>query len=289
MVRRLASLGLDLLVFDLDAEVSTRVAETSTAESAKSLREIAANADVVITMLPTSEAVREVVSGVSNGDAGRCDCLLGGPAPPGIILDMGSSDPRKTLQLGEEVAEAGARLLDAPVSGGVKGAENGSLSIMVGGDARSFEACRPILERLGQAIIPTGPLGSAHAMKALNNLLSAIGLVGALEVLTAGRAFGLDPHTMLRVLNGSSGRNYATESKIEPFVLSQEYSSGFTLDLLTKDVLTALGLAESTLEAMPIAQTVGKVCRDALDHLGEGHDHTEIARWLEHQTGVCLD
>lgn len=279
MARRLAdSEEVHVLVHDTAPGLAVQIAATSGAEQANSLSDLAKRSDAVITMLPSSSAVREVILG--RQDEHSSDHLTSGSRPQ-LLIDMGSSDPGLTRRLAAELAPLGTTLLDAPVSGGVGGAKRGDLTIMIGGDQADVEICQPLLERLGDRVEPTGPVGSAHAMKALNNLLSAIGLIGALEVLQAGSAFGLEPHTMLNILNGSSGRNFATETKIAPFVLSRSFSSGFTLDLLAKDTATALALDKKNSDAPSLSHVANQVCKRALDDLGPRHDHTEIARWLE--------
>ncbi|HJQ83378.1 MAG TPA: NAD(P)-dependent oxidoreductase, partial [Candidatus Binatia bacterium] len=205
-----------------------------------------------------------------------------------VLVDMGSSAPVGTVALGKELASRGVGMLDAPVSGGVARAEAGTLAIMVGGDAALLARCRPILAAVGGRIFATGGLGSGHAVKALNNLVSATGLVAAAEALLAGRRFGIDPGVMLEVFNASSARNDSTERKFGPFVFSRSFDSGFALDLMVKDLGIALDLAGAT--GVPLR--LGAACRDvwlaAQAALGAGADHTEVVRWLEQVAGATL-
>jgi 3-hydroxyisobutyrate dehydrogenase len=174
------------------------------------------------------------------------------------------------------------------VSGGVRRAADGTLAIMVGGDAAAIATCRPLLERIGERIFPTGPLGSAHAMKALNNLVSAAGLLAAGEALLIGRKFGLDPALMVDVLNASTGRNNATEHKMKPFVLSRSFASGFSLALMVKDLGTAMALADDTGTPAPFSSECRALWARAGAALEAGADHTAVVRWLETLAGTTL-
>ena len=196
------------------------------------------------------------------------------------MVDMSSSVPTDTVALGADLAKLGFRLIDAPVSGGVKRAVDGTLTIMVGGDEASLAQARPLLEAMGSKIFPTGRLGSGHAMKALNNFVSAAGVVAAMEAVIAGRKFGLDPERMIDILNVSTGRNNATEVKMKPFVLSETYASGFGLGLMAKDVGIAAGLAQSLGLHLPMLHEAAQLWRDAAGTLGAASDHTEIIKHI---------
>jgi 3-hydroxyisobutyrate dehydrogenase len=172
-------------------------------------------------------------------------------------------------------------MLDAPVSGGVPRARDGTLAIMVGGDPEAIERARPVLAAMGSKIFATGPLGSGHAMKALNNYVSAAGLAAAAEALLVGRRFGLDPAIMTDVLNASSGRNNSTENKLKQHILSRTFASGFSLDLMAKDLDTAVELAGDLGVPTPFAERCVALWKDAAAQFGRGADHTEIYRFLE--------
>ena len=161
-------------------------------------------------------------------------------------------------------------MLDAPVSGGVPRAEAGTLSIMVGGDPAVIAGCRPVLQPMAEHIFETGPLGSGHALKALNNLVSAAGLIAAAEALLIGRRFGLDPNVMIDVLNASTGRNNSTENKFKQFVLSRSFASGFSLDLMVKDLTTALDLAHATGTPAPFSAACRELWAAAQAQLESG-------------------
>jgi len=273
MAARLRGAGFALAVFDSRADaVRDFVRDGGTA--AATLADVARESDVVITMLPNGETVRRVVL---DGDAS----LL--PAMPSacVLIDMSSSSPTGTQSLGRILATRGIAMLDAPVSGGVTRAEDGTLSIMAGGDPAVLERCRPVLQSMGERIFATGPLGSGHAMKALNNLVSAAGLIAATEALLVGQRFGLDPNVMIDVLNASTGRNNSTEKKFKQFVLSRRFASGFSLDLMVKDLTTALDLAHATETPAPFSAACRELWAAAQAQLESGADHTAVVRWFE--------
>lgn len=227
---------------------------------------------VAITMLPDGKAVRTLLAG-PDGIAAKL-------APGGIVIDMSSSAPVGTRDLAADLAKDGIVLIDAPVSGGVKRAIDGSLAIMVGGDPDAIAAARPLLEAMGTSIFSTGPIGSGHAMKALNNYVSAAGLTAACEALQVGQSFGLDPALMTDILNVSTGRNNSTELKLKPFVIPKNYTSGFSMALMAKDLRTADDLARHQGVAAPLSQAVASLWKDALDDLGPGADHTAIDAYV---------
>ena len=278
---RLRAGGVPLVVFDVRAEAMTAAGGVP----ATSLADLARQSDVVVTVLPDGAAVRRAVVGA--GTPGE-DRLLDGLRPGALVVDMGSSSPTGTQALGKELATGGVGLVDAPVSGGVRRAADGTLAIMVGGDPVAIARCRPLLERIGERIFATGPLGSAHAMKALNNLVSAAGLLAAGEALLIGRKFGLDPGLMVDVLNASTGRDNATEHKMKPFVLSRSFDSGFSLALMVKDLGTAVALADETGTPAPFSAECRALWARAGAALGAGADHTAVVRWLETLAGATL-
>ena len=180
---------------------------------------------------------------------------------------------------------SGGRTLDAPVSGGVARARTGDLAIMVGGDPETVAEVRPVLDAMGSSITETGAIGSAHAMKALNNLVSAGGFLIAVEALLAGARFGLDPALMVDVLNASTGMNNSTQRKLKQFVLSRSFDSGFGLDLMVKDIDIALGVARRTATPVPFAALCRELALAARAMVGPGRDHTELARVSERLAG----
>lgn len=272
-----ATAGYRLAVRDADADAQSRfVEEHETAYAADDF----ADCTIVVLILPSSDIVDHVVL----GDQGLLTQLSAGT----VLVDMGSSVPSRTQALAAAAASRGIEFVDAPVSGGVVRAERADLAIMVGGDTAALDRVRPLLEATGSRIVHVGPVGSGHAAKALNNLLSATGLVAAAEVLLVGRSFGIDPSTLLAVINASSGRNQATETKYEQFILSKTYRSGFGAALMRKDIGIALDLARQENVPTVLGDTLGRLWGRAVDGLDDGADHTEVVRHLEEVAEVFL-
>ncbi len=274
MVENLLKAGFELAVADADPGHLAGLGMRALLPA--SLDELGRMSDIVVAMLPDGKIVRKVLL----GDAGSNDGVLAGLKAGSLVIDMSSSAPVGTRALGAELAARGIALVDAPVSGGVKRAVDGTLAIMVGGEAADIERCRPLLAAMGRDIFPTGPLGSGHAMKALNNYVSAAGLAAAAEAVLVGERFGLDPGVMVDILNASTGRNNATENKFKQFILPRRYTAGFTMGLMAKDLRTALETAEATATPAPLAAACIALWNAAEAKLGGAADHTEIARYL---------
>jgi 3-hydroxyisobutyrate dehydrogenase len=267
MVRRVAAGGVAVRGYDAAAGATDGLAGVVTAVD--SAADAAAGAPVVILMLPDSDVVEKVV------DGGLLDALGDGA----LLVDMSSSEPLRTRALARRVAERGVTLVDAPVSGGVSGARAGTLTIMVGGPADAAATLTPLLSLMGR-VRHVGDVGAGHALKALNNLMSAAHLLASSEAILAGERFGLDPAVMLDAVNGSSGRSGSTENKWPNYVLPETYDSGFTAGLMVKDIRIALGLAEATGAPSQLAARTVELWGRAVEQLGPGADHTEIVRWL---------
>jgi 3-hydroxyisobutyrate dehydrogenase len=271
MAQRLHEAGALVVGFDLSQSARDAFAESGGAV-AMNAREAAEGADVVITMLPDGKAVRAALL--------EAEPLIEGLARGAVVIDMSSSAPVNTLELAQELAGRGIHLVDAPVSGGVKRAIDGSLAIMVGGPQEVIDRVRPLLEAMGKSIFATGGVGSGHAMKALNNYVSAAGLTAACEALQIGEKLGLDPLVMTDVLNASTGRNNSTEVKLKPFVIPKNYASGFSLGLMAKDLRTADELASYLDVPAPFSQALTEIWAQAADKLGTAQDHTAIDAYL---------
>jgi 3-hydroxyisobutyrate dehydrogenase len=281
MAARLAAAGHKLTVHDVDADAVARfIAEHPAATAAATPRALAEGRALVITMLPTSAIVAEVLRGP--------DGVLAGLSKGCIVVEMSSGVPAITQALEAEVVAAGGFLVDAPVSGGVARAVTGELAIMVGGALGPVEYAEMMaLKDMGTSILRTGGVGAAHAMKALNNLVSAAGFLISVEALLIGKRFGLDPAVMVDVLNASTGVNNSTQKKLKPFVLSRRFDSGFGLDLMVKDLGIALGLADDGAVIAPLAAMTRNLWAEALAG-AFGPDHTAAARLSERLAGLEL-
>jgi 3-hydroxyisobutyrate dehydrogenase len=275
MATRLAEAGFKLRVFDVSQKaVSDFVGAHPSALATASAKAAAQGADALITMLPDGKIVRQAVL------EGR-DPAVEGLAPGALVMDMSSSNPVDTQKLAKDLAARGVALLDAPVSGGVKRAIDGSLSIMVGGSSADLERTRPVFGAMGKTITFCGPAGAGHALKALNNYLSATSLVAMCEALVVGEAFGLDPGTMVDVFNSSSGMSNSTQVKGRQQVVSRAFAAGFTTSLMAKDLRTAGDVATHLKLKMPVLQQAVAYWNEADGKLGKGADHTEIFRYAE--------
>jgi len=235
-------------------------------------RDAAAGASVLITMLPDGDIVREALL----GSEGAAEVL----SPGSLVIDMSSSAPMQTRDLAVELADRNIQLIDAPVSGGVRRALDGTLSIMAGGDIAQIERARPLLNAMGKSVIATGPIGSGHAVKALNNYVSAAGLAAACEAALIAERFGIDAGTLVDVLNVSTGRNNSTEVKMKPFILSGSFASGFSMALMAKDLRAAADLADQLDVEAGGARDAAMLWTQAAEALGKSADHTEIYRFL---------
>jgi 3-hydroxyisobutyrate dehydrogenase len=271
MARRLHEAGASIVGFDPVEAAREAFAQIGGAV-APTAGEAAKGADVLITMLPDGNAVR---AALLDGEP-----LVAHLATDAIVIDMSSSAPVGTRELAKELAARGVHILDAPVSGGVKRAIDGSLAIMAGGPPEILDKVRPLLETMGKSIFATGAVGSGHAMKALNNYVSAAGLTAACEALQIGEKFGLDPVIMTDVLNASTGRNNSTEVKLKPFVIPKNYASGFSLGLMAKDLRTADDLARHLGVPARFSAEVSALWGEALAVLGPAADHTAIDEYL---------
>ena len=276
MAGHLLAAGHALTVLDASPERQDKfLAEHPGATGAAGLADFAAM-DMVITMLPDSGIVESVV--------------LDQPSRPGLIsllrrgatlIDMSSSEPMRSRALAKTLADAGIGFLDAPVSGGMKRAVSATLAIMAGGSAQAFAACRPVLEAMGKTITHVGDAGAGHAVKALNNYVSAAGLTAAAEALLAGQRFGLDPAVMTDVINSSTGKNNTTEHKVKQYMLNGAFNSAFSLQLMAKDLGIAMALGKSVGQKMELGDGVLDLWNQAAKALGKTADHTEMYRYLQ--------
>lgn len=275
MATRLAEAGFTLRVFDVSQKaISDFVGAHPSAIATASAKAAAQGAAALITMLPDGKIVRQAVF------EGR-DAAVEGLDAGTLVMDMSSSNPVDTQALARDLAGRGVALLDAPVSGGVKRAIDGSLSIMVGGGQSDLDRARPVFGAMGKTITLCGPAGAGHALKALNNYLSASGLVAMCEALVVGEAFGLDPGTMVDVFNSSTGKSNATDVKGRQFVVSRSFAAGFTTSLMAKDLRTAGDVARHLKLRMPNLEQAVAYWTAADGRLGRGADHTEIFRYAE--------
>jgi 3-hydroxyisobutyrate dehydrogenase len=275
MARNLAVAGYPLVVHDADATRQERFAGEHGCVAATT-PDAFAETTVVVTMLPDDKAVQAAVLDWEGGIAAAL--------PQGaVVVDMSSSNPVGTKALGERLTPLGIGLVDAPVSGGVPRAESGTLTLMIGGDdEEAIARVQPVLEILGERLFRTGPLGSGHAMKSLNNFVGGATYAVVAEALTVGKRYGLDPDTMIDVMNVSTGRSFNSEVVFVDHVLTGKYATGFALGLLAKDVGIAASLADTSEVDAPICGLVARRWAEAAAGLGSASDHSEAHKqWWE--------
>ncbi|MDG2176320.1 MAG: NAD(P)-dependent oxidoreductase [Gammaproteobacteria bacterium] len=273
MARRLAEAGYVLTVFDLASETVTQFCQETGATAADSLEALGIAADIVITMLPEGKAVRKVL-------LGEGDNVVAGLKDGAVLIDMSSCSPVDTRVLSKEMLELGFPIIDAPVSGGKYKAADGQLAIMAGGEKDLVESCSPVFEVMGKVFHTGGP-ASGHAMKAMNNFLSAGTLALASEAMITGSKFGLDPQVMVDIINASTGRSNSTEDKFPKFILPRTFNSGFYLGLMAKDLRFAVDLAASENTPNNFINLLSSTYDKAEEALGFDSDNTELFKYLE--------
>ena len=281
MARRLLDAGASVRAFDLD-ERALRAVTDAGAEPAGDPERAVRGADVAVTMLPDPVTVDRA----SRGPGG----VLAGLEPGALWLDMSSSHPETTRALAGAAGERGAGLLDAPVSGGVAGAEAGTLTIMLGGPAELVSRARPLLERLGDSLVHVGDQpGDGDAAKTINNMLSATNLAAAAEALAIGIRAGLDPQRLVDCVNGGTGGSHAMRHKVGEHVLTGRFGSRFTFGQYLKD----LGIAHALAAEHGVPAPVNGAARALwTSHAARGAsdlDHTRLVELILADAGIELD
>ena len=277
MAHNLLKAGYPLVVYDLKNKAMEGLAKAG-AEKAVSPRDLASRSSVVITMLPASPDVEAAVLGPEG--------VIEGARSGDMVIDMSSSYPTSTRMLCERLAAKGIRMLDAPVSGGVKGAREGTLAIMAGGEEKDYEECRPILEAMGKSVYHLGKIGAGHTVKALNNLCSACSMIITSEALLVAKKLGLAPEKVIDAINSSTGRSWSSQFKFPTFVLNNAFNSGFSIGLMNKDLETATRLGRELNIPMPIGELVHQFYSRAVGQGGGEECHTAITKFIEnwHET-----
>jgi 3-hydroxyisobutyrate dehydrogenase-like beta-hydroxyacid dehydrogenase len=277
MSQRLLEAGYPLAVYDVRKEAIEAIVKKG-AQGASSPKEVAEKCRKVITIVPNSDAVEQVVFGAGG--------LLEGMKAGDVLMEMTSAYPPSTLKVSQALAGKAVNMIDAPVSGGVVGAVAGTLSVMVGGDEKIFESCRPILSVMGKNLFYIGGIGFGHALKAINNFLSATTLAATSEAIILASKMGISPQRAVEVLAVSTGRSYSTELKIPKFVLPRTFNSGFTMELMHKDLNTVTRMAREYKVPMLLANLVQELYGYSLAHGDKKTDHTAIFSSLEDLAGT---
>jgi 3-hydroxyisobutyrate dehydrogenase len=278
MAARVAGSGLPLTVWNRTASRAADFAKEFGARHAATPADAARGADVVVTCMPTSQDVASLLDGPEG--------LIAGLGNGATLIDCTSGDPATSRKIRDALAERNVGYIDAPVSGGTTGAEKGTLTIMVGGDAAVLERARPVLETFGQKIVHCGDVGAGDAVKAVNNAFLATHILAAAEGLAALVKMGVDPKVALDVINASSGRSNASMNLIPERVITRKFPRTFRLALLEKDVGIAAEVARDTRTPAPILQLTADLFRIARGEFGEVADHVEAVKMVEQWAGV---
>ncbi len=267
MVQRLLERGHRVLCHDALPEARARAASYG-ADSAEDVGEIAERCDVIFLSLPRAEAVEAVMA------------ALGPLLPPGaIIVDTTTSEPETTRVLAQTAAELGYAFLDGPVSGGPQGARQGTMTMVLGGEAGAIERIRPILNDLATTIVHVGPAGSGHAAKIANNLLCAANLVLVSEMTRLAARNGVSLDSLLAGVNAGSGRSGVSEVNFPRWILSGAFDSGFTMGLMRKDVALAAGLADRVGLDLPATRAIADIWESSREMLPDSADFNEIYKY----------
>ena len=278
MARNLVAAGHTLRVFDLVAELMASVEDATACGSAQ---EAVQQAEVVISMLPAGQHVRGVYLG-QEAELGLLKHML----PNTLIIDCSTIDVASAQAVAQAASERGLMMLDAPVSGGTAGAENGTLTFIVGGEAEAVDRARPVLEAMGKNLFHAGAAGAGQIAKVCNNMLLAVHMIGTAEALSLGVDHGLDPAVLSEIMKVSSGGNWSLNvynpypGVMDGVPASRDYAGGFLVDLMRKDLALAAQTAEQTRSAIPmgsLAQSLYQMHRQT--HEAGGLDFSSI-QWL---------
>jgi len=279
MARHLAKPPFSLTVWNRTAARARAFADATSARVAESPADAARGAAIVITCLPTSREVEALL----DGDQG----LLAGLASGALFLDCTSGDPATSRRIAARLADRDIGFIDAPVSGGVSGATQGTLTVMCGADPATLERARPVLEAFGKKIVLCGPVGSGDAVKAVNQALLGIHIWALSEGLVALSKAGVSASVALDVINASSGRSNVSQNLFTERVVTRAFPRTFRLALLEKDVTIAAEFTRENRVPSPLTQAAADLLRAARAELGEEADHVEavklIERWAGHE------
>jgi 3-hydroxyisobutyrate dehydrogenase len=278
MASHIAAKGFPLTVWNRTAERAEQFARETGAAHAATPANAARDADVVITCFPESRHVAALLDGP--------DGLLAGMRGDTTLVDCTSGDPATSRAIAATLASASISFMDAPVSGGVAGAEKGALTVMAGGDAAVLERVRPVLDTFAQKIVHCGGVGAGDAVKAVNNAFLAVHILSTAEGLATLAKAGVDPKVALDVINASSGRSNTSMNLFPERVLTRAFPRTFRLALLEKDIGIAAEIARDLRVPAPMTQLAADLFRIARGELGEIADHVEAVKMVEQWAGV---
>ena len=277
LAAHLSRAGFELFLIDTDPNAVKRLVDSGLGKAARNLTQLGETCDVVITILPSGKAVRQVLIGEPEGEG---DCVAAGLRPGTTVIDISAIAPDDTLHIEKALEKKKVGMLDAPVSGlrgGPRDAEDGSLTVMIGGDEALIDHCMPIFKQIGHTVFRTGGLGTAHAAKAMSNAVFATAMLSSIEALLIAKRYGIPPKVMIEVLNASFGYNAATNVTLPEHVLSGTYAAGFKIAYMVKDLTSALKIAAEGGISPPLISQVSEHWRSAMEEIGADTDHTHLA------------
>ncbi|MFM2475756.1 2-hydroxy-3-oxopropionate reductase [Celerinatantimonas sp. MCCC 1A17872] len=271
MCKNLLKAGYETVVYDHNHESITELVKAG-AVGADSSKEVAQQVDVVITMLPNSPHVKEVVF----GDKGLAEGFKSGST----LIDMSSIAPLASREIGAELAKLGVEMLDAPVSGGEPKAIDGSLSVMVGGKQAVFDQYKALLDCMAGSVVRTGEIGAGNVTKLANQVIVAINIAAMSEALTLATKAGVEPELVYQAIRGGLAGSTVLDAKA-PMVLSNNFKPGFRIDLHIKDLANALETGHGTHSALPLTASVMEMMQVLKNEDLGGCDHSALAKYYE--------
>ena len=275
MTNNLLQANFQVKGFDINPLAQEKITKSANFEWLNSPEEIAKTCSIIILILPDSHIIDRLLWGNNQ------DGIVSHFQKDTLVIDMSSSRPTNSKINAERLHHLGFGFIDAPVSGGVKRAIDGSLAIMIGGNGEQIQPVMPVFQALGKTIVHVGTAGAGHAVKALNNYVSAAGLLAVSEALVAAEKFGINPHLANQVFNASSGKNNTTEVKVENFMLSGTFNSGFAIALMRKDIQTAKDFIEEMQSPGSFSQLCFQEWEEAEKSLQKGADHTAMFAFIK--------
>jgi 3-hydroxyisobutyrate dehydrogenase-like beta-hydroxyacid dehydrogenase len=278
MARRLLDAGHSLVVYDASPQAVDAMVKLG-AQAASSPAEVASIVEIVLASLPVPMIVESVALG-ANG------IVEGGKAR--LFIDMSTTGSTFAKRIASGLAKKGILAVDAPVSGGIAGAEKGTIAIMASCPAEVYQEVEPILSVMGRPFLVGSEPGQGQTMKLINNLLSATAMAASCEAVAMGVKAGLDPSLMVDILNAGSGRNSATQDKMKQFVISRTFGLGFAIGLLNKDVRLCLEEADALGVPMVVGSAVRQIVSIATSVEGVDADMTAMAKPIETWAGVKI-
>lgn len=272
MAARLVRAGFTVIVTYHRNKAPAEALKAMGADMVDTIREVALKSDIIITVLPADDEIKEVYRS-SEG-------LLVNLRPGAVCIDMTSARPDTIKEVADQAAAKGITVLDAPVSGGVIGAQNGTLTIMIGGNEDIVEECRPILEAMGKKIFYTGEVGSGKAVKMINQLLNACNTYIASEALCLAKAMAIDPVILCNVINESSGGSWVFQNTVPKFIIPGNFKSGFKLNLMKKDIGLAMQQANQDGISLPITGLIYQIYQAVSNQGYDDKNYSIVSQWI---------